>query len=153
MKRVLGAVLLVAFLNGCAGLPLISTIEGSLSINGAVGLATGKYEHQAASALINMASHKSTGKTINEHLYSAVETSWTKNTMEKHFPNKKLTITDFKIANKSLKDLGILLPKNYFLASNNTVQTSRTFFEKTKVKWQGFNYRVYDSNQPNFFSN
>ena len=112
MKRVLGAVLLVAFLNGCAGLPLISTIEGSLSINGAVGLATGKYEHQAASALINMASHKSTGKTVSEHLYTAVETSWTKNTMEKHFPNKKLTITDFKILNKSLSDFGGFLPKD-----------------------------------------
>ena len=151
MKRLLGAVLLVTVLSGCAGVPLITTLEGSLSINGAIAAASGNYERQAASALINMASHKSTGKTVSEHLYAAVETGWTKNTMEKHFPNKKLTITDFKIANKSLKDLGILLPKNYFLASNNTVQTSRTFFEKTKVKWQGFNYRVYDSDQPNFF--
>ena len=151
MKRLLGAVLLVTVLSGCAGVPLITTLEGSLSINGAIAAASGNYERQAASALINMASHKSTGKTVSEHLYAAVETGWTKNTMEKHFPNKKLTITDFKIANKSLKDLGVLLPKNSFLASNNTSKTSRTFFEKTKVKWQGFNYRVYDSDQPNFF--
>ena len=151
MKRVLGAVLLVAFLNGCAGLPLISTIEGSLSINGAVGLATGKYEHQAASALINMASHKSTGKTVSEHLYAAVETSWTKNTMEKHFPNKKLTITDFKIANKSLKDLGGFLPKDGFVWKNHIPK--KTLLVNAKVKWQGFNYRVFDSTQPNFFAN
>ena len=85
MKRVLGAVLLVAFLNGCAGLPLISTIEGSLSINGAVGLATGKYEHQAASALINMASHQATGKTVTELLYSSLENKYTKTSLEKYF--------------------------------------------------------------------
>ena len=36
MKRLLGAILLVTFLNGCAGVPLVSTLEGTLSINGAI---------------------------------------------------------------------------------------------------------------------
>ena len=153
MKRLLGAILLVTFLNGCAGLPLISTLEGSLSINGAVGLATGKYETQAVNALVNLASHQSTGKTVSQHLYAMAETKYTKKRLEKHFKNKELSVTSFEIANKSLSDFGVLLPKNHFLTSNNTVKTSRTFFEKAKVKWQGFNYRVYDSNQPNFFSN
>ena len=154
MKKVIGTVLLLTFLNGCAGMPLVSTLEGSLTINGAIAGVTGKYQHQAANALVNLASHKTTGKTLSEHLYAIVETKYTKKRLEKHFKNKELSITNFEIANKSLSDLGVLLPKNHFLTSNNTtVKTSRTFFEKAKVKWQGFNYRVYDSNQPNFFSN
>ena len=153
MKQLLGAILLLTFLNGCAGLPLISTLEGSLSINGAIAGVTGKYETQAVNALVNLASHKSTGKTVSQHLYAMAETKYTKKRLEKHFKNKELSITNFEIANKSLSDFGVLLPKNHFLTSNNTVKTSRTFFEKAKVKWQGFNYRVYDSNQPNFFSN
>ena len=68
MKRLLGAILLVTFLNGCSGIPLVSTLEGSLSINGAIAGVTGKYEHQAANALVNLASHKSTGKTVSQHL-------------------------------------------------------------------------------------
>ena len=152
MKRLLGAILLVTFLNGCSGIPLVSTLEGSLSINGAIAGVTGNYEHQAVNAMVNLASHKSTGKTISQHLYAAVETKYTKKRLEKHFKNKELSVTSFEIANKSLSDFGVLLPKNHFLTSNNTtVKTSRTFFEKAKVKWQGFNYRVYDSDQPNFF--
>ena len=151
MKRLLGTVLLVTLLNGCAGMPLVSTLEGSLSINGAIAGVTGKYEHQAANALVNLASHKTTGKTVSEHLYAIVETKYTKKRLEKHFKNKELSVTSFEIANKSLSDFGTFLPKNHFLTSNNTKKASRTFFEKAKVKWQGFNYRVYDSDQPNFF--
>ena len=151
MKKVIGTVLLLTFLNGCAGMPLVSTLEGSLSINGAIAGVTGKYEHQAANALVNLASHRSTGKTVSEHLYAIVETKYTKKRLEKHFKNKELSVTSFEIANKSLSDFGVLLPKNHFLTSNNTKKASRTFFEKAKVKWQGFNYRVYDSDQPNFF--
>ena len=151
MKRLLGTVLLVTLLNGCAGMPLVSTLEGSLSINGAIAGVTGKYEHQAANALVNLASHKTTGKTVSEHLYAIVETKYTKKRLEKHFKNKELSVTSFEIANKSLSDFGVLLPKNHFLTSNNKSKTPiKTFFEKTKVKWQGFNYRVYDAFQPNF---
>lgn len=154
MKRVIGAILLLTFLNGCAGVPLVSTLEASLSVNGAIAAVSGNYERQAANALINLASHKSTGKTVSQHLYAIAETKYTKKRLEKHFKNKELSITNFEIANKSLSDFGVLLPKNHFQASNNKIKTaSKTFFENTKVKWQGFNYRVYDSNQPNFFSN
>ena len=154
MKRLLGAILLVTFLNGCSGLPLISTLEGSLSINGAIATATGKYEHQAASALVNLASHKSTGKTVSQHLYAAVENKYTEKRLKKHFKNKELSITNFEIANKSLSDFGGFLPKDNFLTKNNTIKTSsNTFFENAKIKWQGFNYRAYDNNQPNFDTN
>ena len=110
MKRLLGVILLLTFLNGCSGLPLVSTLEGSLSINGVVAGATGKYEHQAASALVNLASHKSTGKTVSQHLYAAVENKYTKKRLEKHFKNKELSVTNFEIANKSLNDFGGFLP-------------------------------------------
>ena len=145
MKRLLGTVLLVTFLNGCSGLPLVSTLEGSLSINGAIAGVTGKYEHQAANALVNLASHKSTGKTVSQHLYAIVETKYTKKRLEKHFKNKELSVTSFEIANKSLSDFGVLLPKNHI--------PKKTLFVDSKIPWQGFNYRVFDSKQPNFFSN
>ena len=108
MSKVIGMALLLTFLNGCAGLPLISTLEGSLSINGAVGLATGNYEKQAVSAVINLASHKATGRTMNEHLYAAVETEWTKKGLENHFPDKQLSITKFKFKKRSVTDFKIL---------------------------------------------
>ena len=108
MNKVIGMALLLTFLNGCAGLPLISTLEGSLSINGAVGLATGNYEKQAVSAVINLASHKATGRTMNEHLYAAVETEWTKKSLEKHFPDKKLSVTKFKFKKRAVTDFKIL---------------------------------------------
>ena len=113
MKRLLGTVLLVTLLNGCAGMPLVSTLEGSLSINGAIAGVTGKYEHQAANALINMASHNATGKTVSQHLYAMAETKYTKKRLEKHFKNKELSVTNFEIANKSLSDFGGFLPKDY----------------------------------------
>ena len=154
MKKVIGTVLLLTFLNGCAGMPLVSTLEGSLSINGAIAGVTGKYEHQAANALINMASHNATGKTVSQHLYAMAETKWTKNRLEKHFKNKELSVTSFEIANKSLSDFGGFLSKDNFLTKNNTIKTSsNTFFENAKIKWQGFNYRAYDNNQPNFDTN
>ena len=153
MKRLLGAILLVTFLNGCAGLPLISTLEGSLSINGAIAGVTGKYETQAVNALVNLASHKSTGKTVSQHLYAIVETKYTKKRLEKHFKNKELSVTSFEIANKSLSDFGGFLPKDYGIWNFGKKKVKRKVsLTETKVKWQGFNYRVFDSSQPNFFS-
>ena len=110
MKRLLGAILLVTFLNGCSGLPLVSTLEGSLSLNGVVAGATGKYEAQGASALVNLASHKSTGKTVSQHLYAAVENKYTKKRLEEHFKNKELSISNMKIDNRSLNDFSGFLP-------------------------------------------
>jgi hypothetical protein len=112
MKRLLSAILLVTFLNGCAGLPLVSTLEGTLSINGALGAVTGKYETQAVSAFVNLASHESTGQTVSQHLYAAVENKYTKKRLEKHFKNKELSVANFEIANKSLNDFGGFLPKD-----------------------------------------
>ena len=155
MNRLISAGLLVTLLNGCAGIPLISTLEASLSVNGAIATVTGNYERQAVSAVVNFASHKSTGKTVGEHLYAAVETKYTKKRLEKHFKNKKLTITDFRVANKSLSDLGSFLPKDGTLATftSTSHQRTKTLLAKSKVKWQGFNYRVFDRNQPNFDTN
>ena len=148
MNRLISAGLLVTLLNGCAGIPLISTLEASLSVNGAIATVTGNYERQAVSAVVNFASHSSTGKTVSEHLYAAIETKYTKKRLEKHFKNKKLTITDFRVANKSLSDLGGFLPKDSFIFKNHTPK--KTLLVNSKVNWQGFNYRVYDKFQPNF---
>lgn len=143
MKRLLGVILLMTVLNGCAQLPLVSSLEAGLSVNGAIAGVTGKYETQAINATINLASHKSTGKTINQHLYAAIENKYTKKRLEKHFKNKELTITDFKIADKSIGDY-IPSKKSFsFLTQHKTLVSH-------KVKWQGFNYRVLDDNQPNF---
>jgi hypothetical protein len=149
MNRLIGAILLITFLNGCAQLPLVSTLEGSLSINGAIAGVTGKYEHQAANALVNMASHEITGKTPSQHLYAAVENKFTKKTLEKHFPDKEISITSFEVSNKSLADV-LYHPKNSTLLTPPYKPANLNLFVKTKVKWQGFNYRVSDSSQPNF---
>ena len=135
MKRLLGAILLLTVLNGCAGLPLVSTLEGSLSINGAIGAATGKYETQAVNALVNLASHKSTGKTVSQHLYAAVENKYTKKRLEKHFKNKELSVTNFEIANKSLNDFGGFLPKDKRML----------FFSKDKVEINAPGNITYES--------
>jgi hypothetical protein len=135
--------LLLTFLNGCAGLPLISTLEGSLSINGAVGLATGNYEKQAVSAAINLASHKATGRTLNEHLYAAVETEWTKKGLEKHFPDKKLSITDFHFKKRSITDFK-LMSANALRSEpwiNNSSSThSRTAYFSTYTDTNTYTY-------------
>ena len=158
MNRLISAGLLVTLLNGCAGIPLISTLEASLTVNGAIASVTRNYERQAVSAVVNFASHKSTGKTVSEHLYAAVETKYTKKRLEKHFKNRKLTVTDFEIVdNKSIGDYlpskksFAFLTKHIKKASFFSNGINPTKFEVSqKVKWQGFNYRVYDAFQPNF---
>ena len=149
MKRLLGVILLMTVLNGCAQLPLVSSLEAGLSVNGAIAGVTGKYETQAINATINLASHKSTGKTINQHLYAAVENKYTKKQLEKHFKNKEISITSFEVSNKSLADV-LYHPKNSTLLTPPYKPANLNLFVKTKVKWQGFNYRVFDSSQPNF---
>ena len=143
MRRLIGALLLVTFLNGCAQLPLVSSLEAGLSVNGAIAGVTGKYETQAINATINLASHKSTGKTINQHLYAAVENKYTKKRLEKHFKNKELSVTNFEIANTSIGDYFPTKQSFSFLTKHKT-------FVSHKVKWNGYNYRVLDDNQPNF---
>ena len=154
MKRLLGAVLLVTVLNGCAQLPLVSNLGGSLSINGAIAGVTGNYERQGVSAVINLASHKSTGKTVSQHLYAAVENKYTKKRLKKHFKNNELSIADFQIADKSIGDY-FPSKQNLSFVTNykpSFLSSKRKEIKVSNVKWQlqGFNYRVYDTNQPNF---
>ena len=147
MRRLIGALLLVTFLNGCAQLPLVSTLESTLTVNCAIAGATRKYEAQALNATINLASHKSTGKTINQHLYAAVENKYTKKRLEKHFKNKELSVTNFEIANTSIGDYFPTKKTFSFLTRNTHNVTHKV---SHKIKWEGFNYRVYDQHQPNF---
>jgi hypothetical protein len=154
MKRLLGAVLLVTVLNGCAQLPLVSNLGGSLSINGAIAGVTGNYERQGVSAVINLASHKSTGKTVSQHLYAAVENKYTKKRLKKHFKNNELSIADFQIADKSIGDY-FPSKQNLSFVTNykpSFLSSKRKEIKVSNVKWQlqGFNYRVYDTSQPNF---
>ena len=93
MKRFISAVLLVTFLNGCS-LPLV----GSLTSSTVTGVATGNYQRSLVSGSIDLAIHKSTGKTPSQHLYAAVENKWTEKKLKKHFPNQDMKIKDFKMA-------------------------------------------------------
>jgi len=92
MKRIIGSLLIITFLNGCS-LPLI----GSFTSSGITGVATGNYQKSLISSTIDLAVHKSTGKTPGQHLYASLETSFTKKKLERHFPNKDIKIRNFKI--------------------------------------------------------
>ena len=71
MKRVVGALLIITFLNGCS-LPLI----GSFTSSGITGVATGNYQKSLVSSTIDLAVHKSTGKTVGQNLYAMVENKY-----------------------------------------------------------------------------
>ena len=135
MRRLIGALLLVTFLNGCAQLPLVSTLEGTLSVNGAIAGVTGKYEHQAASAVVNMASHKSTGKTVGEHLYVLASNKYTKKTLEDNFPNQDLSIDGYWKGLDTDK-------KNTIVAPIKSTIHAPVKLAKSIVKSPGFNYRA-----------
>ncbi len=85
MKRVVGALLIITFLNGCS-LPLV----GSLTSSGITGVATGNYQKSLVSSTIDLAVHKSTGKTPGQHLYASLSNKYTDKKLEKHFPNKEI---------------------------------------------------------------
>jgi len=85
MKRVVSALLIITFLNGCS-LPLI----GSLTSSGITGVATGNYQKSLVSSTIDLAVHKSTGKTPGQHLYASLSNKYTDKKLEKHFPNKEI---------------------------------------------------------------
>ena len=125
MKRLLGAILLLTVLNGCAGLPLVSTLEGSLSINGAIGAATGKYETQAVNALVNLASHKSTGKTVSQHLYAEIANKSLKNTW--HGINSSVSTANYTLLDKYAPNFRVKLrhPEKTFNTPIPTVQINQ----------------------------
>ena len=85
MKRIIGALLVITFLNGCS-LPLV----GSLTSSGITGVATGNYQKSLVSSTIDLAVHKSTGKTPGQHLYASLSNKYTDKKLEKHFPNKEI---------------------------------------------------------------
>ena len=92
MKRIIGSLLIITFLNGCS-LPLI----GSFTSSGITGVATGNYQKSLISSAIDFGVYESTGKTPGQHLYASLDTKFTKKKLEKHFPNKDIKIRDFKI--------------------------------------------------------
>jgi len=85
MKRVVGALLIITFLNGCS-LPLI----GSLTSSTVTGLATGNYQQSLVTSAIDFGVHEATGKTPGEHLYASLSNKYTDKKLEKHFPNKEI---------------------------------------------------------------
>ena len=85
MKRIIGALLLITFLNGCS-LPLV----GSLTSSGITGVATGNYQKSLVSSTIDLAVHKSTGKTPGQHLYASLSNKYTDKKLEKHLPKKEI---------------------------------------------------------------
>jgi hypothetical protein len=85
MKRVVGALLIITFLNGCS-LPLI----GSLTSSTVTGLATGNYQQSLVTSAIDFGVHEATGKTPGEHLYASLSNEYTDKKLEKHFPNKEI---------------------------------------------------------------
>ena len=135
MKRLVGIIASVVLLNGCAQLPLVSTLEGTLSVNGAIAGVTGKYEHQAASAVVNMASHKSTGKTVGEHLYVLASNKYTKKTLEDNFPDQDLSIDGYWKGLDTDK-------KNTIVAPIKSTIHAPVKLAKSIVKSPGFNYRA-----------
>ena len=85
MKRVVGALLIITFLNGCS-LPLI----GSLTSSTVTGLATGNYQQSLVTGTLDFAVYESTGKTPGEHLYASLSNKYTDKKLKKHFPNEEI---------------------------------------------------------------
>ena len=85
MKRIIGALLVITFLNGCS-LPLV----GSLTSSGITGAATGNYQKSLVSSVIDFSVYESTGKTPGQHLYASLSNKYTDKKLEKHFPNKEI---------------------------------------------------------------
>ena len=104
MKRVIGALLITTFLNGCS-LPLL----GSLTSSTITGLATGNYQQSLVTSAIDFGVHEATGKTPGEHLYASLSNKYTDKKLKKHFPNKEIkfpswqtyvNLTDYTILDK-----------------------------------------------------
>ena len=85
MKRVVGALLIITFLNGCS-LPLI----GSFTSSGITGVATGNYQKSLVSSAIDFGVYESTGKTPGQHLYASLSNKYTDKKLKKHFPDGEI---------------------------------------------------------------
>ena len=76
MKRIVGALLVITFLNGCA-LPLV----GSITTSSITSIATGNYQPGIISSAIQAGVHEQTGKTPLQHI------------LELHFPKKPANLS------------------------------------------------------------
>ena len=85
MKRIIGALLVITFLNGCS-LPLV----GSLTSSGITGAATGNYQKSLVSSVIDFSVYESTGKTPGQHLYASLSNKYTDKKLKKHFPDGEI---------------------------------------------------------------
>ena len=87
MKRIIGSLLVITFLNGCS-LPLI----GSFTSSGITGVATGNYQKSLVSSAIDFGVYESTGKTPGQHLYASLSNKYTDKKLKKHFPNGEIKL-------------------------------------------------------------
>ena len=85
MKRVVSALLIITFLNGCS-LPLI----GSFTSSGITGVATGNYQKSLISSAIDFSVYESTGKTPGQHLYASLSNKYTDKKLKRHFPDGEI---------------------------------------------------------------
>jgi len=85
MKRIIGALLVITFLNGCA-LPLV----GSITSSTVTGLVTGDIGQSLVSSAIDFGVHEATGKTPGQHLYASLSNKYTDEKLKKHFPNEEI---------------------------------------------------------------
>ena len=125
MKRVVGALLIITFLNGCS-LPLI----GSLTSSGITGVATGNYQKSLVSSAIDVAVHKSTGKTPGQHLYASLSNEYTDKKLKKHFPNEEIKWPSWHTYVKSANYT--VLDKYAPNFKAKIISTPITFFKKSK---------------------
>ena len=125
MKRVVGALLIITFLNGCS-LPLI----GSLTSSGITGVATGNYQKSLVSSTIDLAVHKSTGKTPGQHLYASLSNEYTDKKLKKHFPNEEIKWPSWHTYVKSANYT--VLDKYAPNFKAKIISTPITFFKKSK---------------------
>ena len=91
MKRIIGALLITTFLNGCS-LPLI----GSFTSSGITGVATGNYQKSLISSTIDFGVYEATGKTPGQHLYASLSNKYTDKKLEKHFPDKEIKLPNWQ---------------------------------------------------------
>jgi hypothetical protein len=104
MRRIVGALLVITFLNGCS-LPLV----GSITSSTVTSLVTGDLGQGIVSTAIDFGVHEATGRTPGEHLYASLSNKYTDKKLKKHFPNKEIkfpswqtyvNLTDYTILDK-----------------------------------------------------
>ena len=98
MKKIVGALFIITYLNGCS-----FQLLGSLTSSGITGAATGNYQKSLVSSAIDFSVYEATGKTPGQHLYASLSNKYTDKKLEKHFPDKEINFPDWHTFFKSLK--------------------------------------------------